>query len=250
MDPVLDCSLSSYNPIGLDQLRSSLGTRIDTKFIFHRNLLPDILDRLRFAYKMLDVEEYRLSPYNTQYFDTTDLRMYHDHHRGKVRRFKVRVREYRSSGLSFLEVKAKQNQSLTVKSRLERPDPESAFSAAEEAFLLRKTGQKLELEPALRSYYERITLVHHNMDERLTFDINLSFRFNNEQKQFPGLVIAELKRGRAQYSEFQRLSHQFNLHPLAISKYCLGISSLRDVKHNRFKSKYLLIDKTLRDAST
>jgi hypothetical protein len=248
MNTALRSSISSFNPIGLDKLRSSLATRIDTKFIFHQDLLPEILNHLSTEYQMLEVDGYRLSPYRTLYYDTADLQMYYDHHRARVRRYKVRVREYQSSGLSFLEVKAKQNRSLTVKTRIERPDLISSFNDKEEEFILLKTGQQMDLKPAIKSFYERITLVHPGMQERLTFDVNLSFSSDTQDIAFPGLVIAELKRGRAHYSKFQQVSHDFNIHPQALSKYCLGISSLREVKHNRFKFKHLLIEKVLHNA--
>jgi hypothetical protein len=41
------------------------------------------------------------------YFDTDSKRFYHDHHNGKVKRTKIRMRNYVESNLTFLEIKKK-----------------------------------------------------------------------------------------------------------------------------------------------
>ena len=58
----------------------------------------------------------------TLYFDTPDRQMYAEHQRGRKNRQKIRVRRYESSGVSFLEVKRKNNKGRTDKKRMEIAD--------------------------------------------------------------------------------------------------------------------------------
>ena len=64
--------------------------RVDTKFLLPAVSAPGILASLADGYRVLEVSERRLSRYSTRYFDTPDLRLYHAHHAGRGRRYKVR----------------------------------------------------------------------------------------------------------------------------------------------------------------
>ena len=60
-------------------------------------------------YKCVEIENKRVSQYQTLYYDTKDMKLYNEHHNGHLNRYKIRHRTYVDSNLSFLEVKFKNN---------------------------------------------------------------------------------------------------------------------------------------------
>ena len=60
-----------------------------------------------------------IQDYRSLYYDTVDRQFFLDHHNERVNRYKVRFREYVNSGLSFLEVKCKNNKKKTIKNRIQ-----------------------------------------------------------------------------------------------------------------------------------
>ena len=67
----------------------SLLSRVDTKFIFDYDTFLSILPDLIKYYFVLDVNDIRVSAYQSLYFDTDDFKFYYDHHNGKKNRKKV-----------------------------------------------------------------------------------------------------------------------------------------------------------------
>jgi hypothetical protein len=114
-----------------------------------------------------------------------------------------------------------------------------------ESFLLEKSFYKpQELSAKLWVNYSRITLMSKKDTERVTIDIDLKFRSETSSKQFPNLVIAEVKQIRSGKSYFKLVMKQKKIRPVSISKYCLGIVNLYEkVKKNNFKAKLNLITK-------
>lgn len=105
--------LSSFHPITLAEMDSvKLMNRTDTKFVFERSLLPELMETLSKEYKVLNVNGNRISAYKTLYFDTPKFKFYMDHHNGRENRFKVRIRNYVESDLFFLEIKNKKKVEL------------------------------------------------------------------------------------------------------------------------------------------
>ena len=108
----------TFETIGLTDMDSvQLMNRVDTKFVFTLNDLELVLPKLSEYYYILNVEGVLLSEYESLYFDDAKFSSYHDHHRKKVDRFKVRYRKYINSNLAFLEVKHK-SKGRTEKSRI------------------------------------------------------------------------------------------------------------------------------------
>ena len=86
-------SLSQFEPIALKEMNSvSLLKRIDTKFLTTETKLLEVLPYLQNDYRILEIDENRLMNYATLYFDTEDLRSYMEHHNGKAKRQKIRMR--------------------------------------------------------------------------------------------------------------------------------------------------------------
>ena len=95
-----------------------------------------------------------------------------------------------------------------------------------------------DLQPVLWVDYTRLTLVSTTTAERLTLDLNLTFRNDKMSKNYAPVVIAEVKQESLKHSFFLDLMKKYKLREGSISKYCLGIISLyHHVKYNRFKLK-------------
>lgn len=245
--------LKGFNPITLAEMDSvKLLDRTDTKFIFHRSLLPHILTSIESNYRVLEIEKVRVNDYETLYFDTANLDLYLRHHSEKLNRYKVRFRKYVSSNLHFFEIKFKNNKSRTVKTRVVRPEIEYTIKDSARKLLLETT--KLDpdqLLPALWVNYSRITLVNNNLEERLTIDLNLTFKNDSTEKSYGDLVIAELKQEKAsKRSHFFRTMMDCCIRTNSISKYCLGVTQLYpNIKKNNFKPKLLTLNKILHATS-
>ncbi len=227
----------------LDEIRAyALQDRVDTKYLIRLMDLPALLNELSDSCSILEVESHKISGYRTLYLDTPAFTFYHDHHNGKRPRFKIRMREYLSSGQTFLEIKRKENGLRTVKNRVEISQIREYLTPHMQNFLSENyPGEVHSLQPALWNTFDRITLVNNNTFERLTIDTGLYFFNMINTLQLSHLAVVELKQ-----SDFSReslivqtLKHQ-GYQPISFSKYCTGIATLRtDVKRNRFKKNFL-----------
>jgi hypothetical protein len=132
----IESVLSDLKGISLEEvLKASLMKRKDSKYIFDVSLLPALLEKTSDHYRVLDIEDIRAQDYQTFYYDTPDLAMYHMHHRGRVNRHKIRFRKYGSSNIMFLEVKKKNAKGVTNKNRMKAKNGELVFRSTEEEFL-------------------------------------------------------------------------------------------------------------------
>ncbi|MBK7173718.1 MAG: polyphosphate polymerase domain-containing protein [Bacteroidales bacterium] len=247
-DPMEDISpiLALFEPISLEEMdRAKLLDRMDLKFIFQRSLLPEILRNCQENYKVLSIKEERFSRYETHYFDTTDFSMYIQHHNGKLNRHKVRYRKYVDSGLCFFEIKFKTNKGRTIKDRVKVKELKSNIEGASEQLLIKKTDfEATALVESLKVNYNRITLVNKNLSERVTIDVSLSYGTQPNCCEYPGIVIAEVKQEKTSRSPMISVMQSHHIHPLSLSKYCLGIASMnQDIKSNNFKPKLLHVKK-------
>ena len=237
--------LAGMDSVGLDEIGShALMNRVDTKYVFGVDRLATLLEGVSDDYRVLQVRGEAIAPYTTLYFDTIDRRCYLRHHNGQRTRQKVRIRQYRSTGEAFLEVKEKDNKGRTLKSRLPVPGFSEVLSREQQDFVDQITGRGNQWTPTLLTEFRRIALVHKNCAERVTIDLDLTFARdiharNGSVLRVPGLVIAEVK----QESDNRRSSlraklKQMGNRPTRMSKYCIG-SALLDpgLKRNRFKSQ-------------
>ncbi len=221
--------------------------RKDTKYVFKFQQLPEYLEQLKNDYSILVVETNRVSRYESLYFDTKKFDLYHSHHRGKPNRFKIRFRKYVASNLNFFEIKFKNNKGRTIKSRVKQKEIDGFITDKAEVLLKEKTPLfPNELEAKLWVNYSRITFVNKNFPERVTIDIDLSFKKDEEYKTIPNLVIAEVKQDKAAVSVFIKLMKKNHVRAGSISKYCFGVINLfNKIKHNNFKPNLNLIKKKL-----
>lgn len=240
--------LTQFSPINISQMDEvKLLNRTDTKYILSINDLVKVLPELTPYYTCLEVENVRASSYKTLYFDTNDKQFYHHHHNGKPNRFKVRMRQYVESNLTFLEIKHKVK-GRTDKSRIKISDFSEEFTQEQKQFIDKILGTHSDLKPQLWNMFKRVTFVNKSIKERLTIDVDLSFKLmNNDDKTWTKsqLVIAEVKQENInRESKFMQLCKENGIRPSSISKYCLGTSVLvNSVKRNTFKPKILAIEK-------
>lgn len=232
--------LNQFNSITLKEMdKVKLMERIDTKFMFNQSVLPLILKDAKTYYNILSVEEKKISRYKTLYFDTEDFKLYHQHHNGKLNRYKIRHRTYVENNIGFLEAKFKNNKNRTIKTRIKEIQVPELHTGKAFDFLKKTLPfDPLILFPKIWINYNRITLVNKTSAERLTLDINLEFEKEGHSKQINQLVIAEVKQNHKIDSPFITIMKNNNITEGSISKYCLGVVSLwTNIKKNNFKIK-------------
>ncbi|MCU0324582.1 MAG: polyphosphate polymerase domain-containing protein [Spirosomaceae bacterium] len=245
----VESRVTCFEKITLQEMEDvKLMNRVDVKYLIPLHLLPAILQDAQLHYKILEVNQDRICPYETLYYDTSDFSLYNNHQCGRTNRYKVRFRNYVNSNLSFFEIKFKNNKGRTIKTRIKQPTEASITLNDESAdFLHQQTPlEASSLRGNLWVKYRRITLVSKTTAERLTIDLNLTFENENQSKNFDDVVIAEIKQEQLSGSPIVEILKQYQLREGSISKYCLGIMSIfSNVKFNNFKPKYLYLQKIL-----
>lgn len=247
----LTLKLKEFHAISLEELnRAPLMNRVDEKFAFPLSKLEVYLDYLKHYYDVLSIDNREIFAYTSQYFDDDTFQFFYDHHRALPNRFKVRIRKYLDSGLTFLEVKEK-IKGRTDKKRIATSDFKDNFNKNEEEFLTYQLGKKMELKPVLTNSYLRITLVNKEAEERLTLDFEIRNGFAEDgeftKNSLESVVIAELKQPvKDRNSPFYKLMKKSHIRPFRISKFCFAVMDLYDgpnLKANRFKPKKLFLNK-------
>jgi hypothetical protein len=234
-----------FNPVSLGQLnaKAAMLERLDNKYVVNAAVLRDAAPELARHFDILEIDGRHSFTYATCYFDDDDRRCYFDHHQGRRRRIKVRIRNYLDAGLCFVEVKLKDKRGVTVKKRL--PYEPGRFGTLDETATayVRSAyhGQyseefPYELSRVIDMRYVRTTLVAREGGERMTIDSGLRF-FSPGSKHAVAddIFIIETKsaRGNGIADRVLRARHH---HPVKhCSKYCTGIAMLYPgTKHNKF----------------
>jgi VTC domain len=235
--------LNLMQSITLEEMDSvKLMNRVDTKFAFSIDELITFLPELSKTYRILEVKGTRLPYYESLYFDDDKFSFYSDHHNGKTDRYKVRFRNYTESDLSFLEIKHK-IKGRTDKKRIKVDSIVEELTQAHKDFIEKVTLSDRVLQPTMWNSFNRLTLVSLELNERLTLDFNLTFKWEEEKINFNQLVIAELKQEEVnRNAPFYALMKFFKIRPYRLSKYCIGTIELHKtegIKYNRFKEKLL-----------
>ena len=239
--------LGAYEAISLGEMAGvALLNRTDTKYIMPLGVLIRVLEALPAKYRALEIDGRRLHTYQTSYFDSPDFIAYQHHHNGRRDRYKVRYRQYVDTGLSFLEIKRKNNKDRTVKNRRRAADRADGLGPREQDFISGHYPYQVEvLEPSLWNSFYRITLVSNRRKERLTLDVGLSFGDRHAIAGLPAIAIAEVKQeGFSMDSDFIQQMRRQGIRPTGFSKYCIGLALLHpELKRNRFKDRLLMVNK-------
>lgn len=221
--------------------------RQDTKYIIATADLPVLLEKLQVTHKILEIKGHRSFHYNNLYLDTKDLTCFKEHHRGRMHRYKIRMRQYVETADVFFEIKRKTNKDRTVKRRFNLNTVEGPPLNRVKSFLLEHSPFNFEnLIERVHINFERITMVSFEQQHRLTIDRNLSYYFPGEEPEhLENLCIIEVKQGRAS----GRMPLWYTLKesgakPISMSKYCLANMLLDpSIKANRFKPKLTSINR-------
>ena len=247
----MNALLNTFAPITLAEMKSvRLMNRVDTKFVTTVPRLLQLLEMAKGEYFVQEIDGERNSAYTTLYYDTPRLDMYIMHHNGCLGRQKVRVRQYVDSKLTFLEVKNKNNHRRTRKKRITVTGFDITGEQQRE-FLKPLCWWDVDtLQPALRNWFNRITLVNKAKTERVTIDTGLRFHncMSGLDKSLDQVVVIELKRDGNQPSPLLAMLRDLHIHPYGFSKYCMGTAlSNPSVKKNRLKPKLHYVERLLRE---
>jgi hypothetical protein len=240
--------LDSFNSVRLAEMdKVKLMDRVDTKYLLPANRVPDLLMMMQGRYRVLEINNSRISSYETVYLDTPDYFFFNQHVTGRTGRIKVRFRNYKSTGSTFLEIKKKTKKNRTVKWRIENSLSDSICNEKAIEFINSHVQLSSEvLKPVLTNSFERVTFVGFNTLERITIDLNLSFSSSEGNSiGLPLVAVVELKsEGLASRSPFSRLIKQLFSYPAGFSKYCIGCAMLYDLPlKNTLKPNILLINR-------
>ena len=249
-----DAILDGFAPVSLEEMDAvRLMNRVDTKYLTDEATLAGVLrDAAAAGYRVLVAGGARVSPYDSVYFDTPELRMFSDHHNQRLRRQKVRTRAYVNSGDAFLEIKRKNNRGRTKKKRTaipmaELPDFRADAAACRYLADWSDFGAE-EISPSLETLFQRVTLVNPALTERITIDTDLRFRNfrTGLETTIAEAVIIELKQDGRAASPMKGILLDHRVKPARISKYCIAVT-LTDpsARSNRFKEKVRIIEKTI-----
>ncbi|MGY8989199.1 MAG: polyphosphate polymerase domain-containing protein, partial [Flavobacteriales bacterium] len=242
----LQSELNEFETITLSEMDDvKLMRRTDTKFVFNVLRLSKILEKLSRFYKVLSIDGNLIHDYKSLYFDTEDRKFYIEHHNRRVNRNKIRFREYVGSGLTFLEIKLKNNKGKTIKKRIKVDSISEEITEKQQIYIDKIVGYPIEVSAKQWINFSRVTFVHKTQKERLTMDINLTFNNQKDEGDLKNIVIAEVKQERmSRSSDFMRVAKEMSILPMRLSKYCMSTLSLNPkLKKNRFKEKSLFINK-------
>ena len=241
--------VSDFSSISLKEMDGvKLMSRMDTKFVFKLEKLPSLLEKMTPFYRVLEINGKFIHDYKSLYFDTNARKFYIDHHNSRVNRNKIRFREYVESGLTFLEVKIKNNKGRTIKRRMKTDAIYQELSNKHKAYIEKIIGKPVDVNAKQWINFSRATFVHKQKKERLTIDIKLSFKDDEKVGNLNDIVIAEVKQERmSRSSDFIRIAKEMSILPIRLSKYCISTMQLwPSIKQNRFKKKLLFINKLKR----
>lgn len=243
--PAPDWLTAPLRPISLGDLNAhaAMLERRDNKYVVRESVMRSVMRELAAHFSILEIDGRRAFIYETRYFDDADRTSYFDHHRGRRRRCKVRMRRYVDANACFLEVKLKDRRNMTVKKRLACSPEEFGRLDERETNFIRSSysthyGLPFDrvLRPVLDMGYQRVTLVAFRGGERMTIDRGLVFgRAAVSRAVDAGVVIVETKSANAN-GIADSILRQFHQHPTRhCSKYCVGMAALQEVgKYNNF----------------
>lgn len=233
----MEAILDKFNQVYFEKT-FSLMNRFDFKFLLKSSEAIAFLNHLYGEYDLIANNEIMIRSYETKYFDTYQRDTFLLHHQGKFPRYKIRTRTYLDTNDQFVEVKFKNNKGLTEKFRKKLTVEDNLFMQPDViSFLNSHKIHNLEsLQESLLVNYQRISLKHKQINERITLDFNLTFSGNQKKTVLEDIVIVEVKQEKKFISSAMEILRSFNKRSISMSKYCYGVSSTDpSIKHNNFK---------------
>lgn len=219
----------SLAPISLDELNSSaaLLARVDRKYVIDAPMMTSLLDDHRDQLAVLEIDSEREFTYESVYFDTPQLDLYHAAATGRRQRFKVRTRLYVETGVVMLEVKTKDGRGRTIKHRTARtPAERDRLTADDQQFVdgvVVIPGIAASLVPTLTTRYRRSTVVDPSAGSRATVDQGLECAAPSQRVVTLDRLIVETKSGITP-SPIDRWLWRHGARPERISKYSTALA--------------------------
>lgn len=220
---------------------SSLLQRVDRKYLLDLTDAEGFIEEISATSRLLEINGSTWFDYRSCYFDTPDLFCYRQAGHKRRRRFKVRTREYLSSGSNWLEVKTRGVRGTTIKDRIPHPartlmPSDQVWIAATLAHRGVDTAPVPLLQPTLVTSYMRRTLqtlpAQNHGPTRVTIDRRLAVELTNNAPT--GALFADLShkvivetKGFPRPSGIDHLLYRMGYRPRSISKYGIGTALLR-----------------------
>lgn len=214
-------------------------TRVDRKYVVSEAVLEELLSANRAWWSADTTTGLNVQHYETEYFDTPDLHLFHAARGQRPLRNKVRVRHYLDTATRFVEVKSRNVRGETVKVR----EPWTGLLDDARLLLdasLGRDGALIDsLVPTARTAYERTALIVGG-GGRMTIDRGLqvgsaagfSHRLFAEGAE---LLIVETKAADRSPTAIDRWLWDRHIRPTSLSKYALAVASFRpDLPVNRW----------------
>ncbi|WIY81745.1 VTC domain-containing protein [Propionimicrobium sp. PCR01-08-3] len=225
--------------ISLDELnaQSNMLTRVDRKYLMPTSELPAFFRSLEYCSRILEINGLTWFGYHSVYYDTPDLRSYADAGTGRRRRFKVRTRDYLSSGDHWLEVKTRGPRKTTVKDRVPLAGSSETISSSNRHWIADTLSFRnipgtpvATMRPALTTNYSRRTLQIRSANgelSRMTVDVGLQFMMPDDSAALTldDYAIVETK-GSPRPAPSDRLLWSIGHRPQQMSKFGVGLALL------------------------
>lgn len=239
--------LNDFPTVSLDETNrlAKMLSRVDNKYVVTHEQFSALLDRVRDAYAVLEIEGRNEFQYASCYYDD-NFSCYLEHHQARRQRVKVRTREYVNSGLMFFEIKLKGLRGRTDKHRtncdtfiMPRIEGEHLAMLNDLYTEIYKKEMPFRLRPALIVDYSRCTLVALKGGERVTIDFDLRFELPDDRDQTVQIghdfIIVETKSADGRGITDSALRELGIRKASKCSKYCIGVNLTGEVtKNNNF----------------
>jgi hypothetical protein len=228
--------LEYFSPISLADLtaQGELLRRYDTKYLVHLSQLPDVYAALSQKMLVLEHNGLRCAPYTTQYYDTADLRSYHDHLKQRRKRFKIRTRYYQNPTDGYVEIKIKKPRGQTLKVRWSTDTTHVDTMLGPNHIDLINEALRTAWYPEITEPYQKIlstnfhrtTLFDAESLERITIDTHLIASQDTHNVDLGShYAIIEIK-SPTKVGMTHRLFTQIGIRPTSVSKYCVALTAL------------------------
>jgi SPX domain protein involved in polyphosphate accumulation len=235
-----------FNSVNLIDIKCfSLMSRYERKYLVAETLLPQILEEaVSLGFCILEVNSQRISGYHTLYYDTVRYDMFQAHIKQQAHRYKIRSRQYLSSGDIFTEIKYKSLGGKLDKFRIATSNQNIDDPLSVKLIQEHSPFTTDQLSMVLENDFNRITLVNKELEERITIDFGINFTFGEEKAELKNLVVIEIKykKGLA-YNGFASVVRPLVNKATGFSKYCTGMSLLySDLRLHKLRYKINLIN--------
>ncbi len=229
--------IADIEPVSLEETlaESAMLTRVDNKYLVNRRQFGATLQQASRRYRLLTIDKKNIFAYRSKYFDD-HYRSYYEHHQGRRRRFKIRIREYVDSGAFYFEMKLKGLRGQTVKFRescesfaMHQLDEQSHYYMLARDWYETTYQRRFpdQLSASLIVNYSRIALVSRQGQERVTVDTDITYQdvhsgYSWELSRNVAIVETKTEKGAGQMDQLLKKSGCRQVS--RCSKYCLGLA--------------------------